>query len=77
MVMGSELTHFKTCMNMSDGRERLVEIIFGLGEGKNSKSLEMFSFAQTQGQAAFLCCKTGQCTFLMGLESHNGKILKL
>lgn len=63
-------------MSMFDGMERdLVEIIFGFGEGKNSKSLEMFSFAQTQGQAAFLCCKMGQCTFLIGLESHNGKIL--
>lgn len=63
-------------MSMSDGRERdLVEIIFGLGKGKNFKSLEMFSFAQTQGQAAFLYCKMGQCTFLTGLESHNGKIL--
>lgn len=70
------MTHFNTCMSMSDGKERdLVEIAFALREGKNLKSLEMFSFAQTQGQAAFLCCKMRQCTFLMGLESHNGKIL--
>lgn len=70
------MTHFNTCMSMSDDRERdLVQIVFGFSERKNSKSLEMFSFAQTQGQAAFLCCKKEQSTFLTGLESHSGKIL--